>query len=215
MAKIEVPQELINKTYDAFNSASVGGKIRKGSNETTKAIERKQALLVAIADDTSPPEIVAHIPILCDEKGIPYLYVPKKEELGKAAGMSVPTAAAAIVEAGESKKLIDDIASQLKTLKGGKSEGKKAEKPAKEAAKPEKAEEAPKEEKAEKPKKEEAPKEAAKPEKEEPKEEKPVEKAEEKKEEKPEKKPVEEKKEEAPKEEPKEEKPEEKEEKKE
>lgn len=120
MAKFEAPKELIDKAYQAFGIASESGKIRKGTNETTKAVERKQALLVAIADDVQPAEVVAHLPILCDEKDIPYVFVPRKEELGKASGLAVATAAAAIVEAGEAKTLVADLSGKLKDLKSGK-----------------------------------------------------------------------------------------------
>ena len=120
MAKFEVPKDLIDKAYQAFSAAKDGGKIRKGTNETTKAVERKQALLVAIADDVQPAEVVAHLPILCDEKDIPYVFVPRKEYLGKAIGLTVGTASAAIVEAGNAKSIISDLAGKLKDLKAGK-----------------------------------------------------------------------------------------------
>lgn len=120
MAKFDVPKELIDRAYQAFNLAKDKGKIRKGTNETTKVVERKQALLVAIADDVQPAEVVAHLPVLCDEKDIPYVFVPRKEELGKAAGLTVGTASAAIVEAGDAKAIIADLATKLKDLKSGK-----------------------------------------------------------------------------------------------
>lgn len=175
--KFEVPKELTDKTFQALNSARDSGKIRKGSNETTKAIERKQAQLVVIAEDVTPPEIVAHLPILCNEKDIPYIYVTKKDELGRAAGLTVPTSSVAIIEAGEGKKIVSDIAARIKELRTGKKpEAKptpKAEEPKpisektveakpepkpKEEKKEEKTEK-PKPEKAEKPKKEKKPKE--------------------------------------------------------
>jgi|TARA_Y100000310_G_scaffold320843_1_gene377703 large subunit ribosomal protein L7Ae len=148
----KISSDKSNTAYDAISRAKDSGKVRKGANEATKAIERKQALLVATAEDTSPAEIIAHIPGLCEEKGIPYISVPKKEELGKAAGLSVPTTAIAIVEAGEAKKILEDL------VKGGDAPAKKAEK--KEAVKEEKkAPEKKEEKKEEKPaKKEETPK---------------------------------------------------------
>lgn len=134
MAKFEVPKELIDRAYQAFNLAKDKGKIRKGTNETTKVVERKQALLVAIADDVQPAEVVAHLPVLCDEKDIPYVFVPRKEELGKAAGLTVGTASAAIVEAGDAKAMIADLATKLKDLKSGKKPAAHAAAPAAAAA---------------------------------------------------------------------------------
>ncbi len=133
----ELPKELVNKIYEAFNAASSSGKVRKGTNETTKAIERGKAKLVAVANDVSPPEIVAHLPVLCDERDISFVEVPKKDELGKAAGLTVPTAAAAIVNPGEGKDILNDLVKKVKNLGKGKKKSKKEEKPAeKEEKKP-------------------------------------------------------------------------------
>lgn len=94
---------------EAIETARETGKIRKGVNEATKAIERGIAKLVVVADDVDPPEIVMHMPLLCEEKKIPLVKVPSKSELGRAAGLDVPTAAVAIVDAGEGKKKLEDL----------------------------------------------------------------------------------------------------------
>ena|SRR3989344_4789567 len=120
MAKTEFPKELVDKAYQAFSAAKETGKVRKGTNETTKAIERKIALLVAVADNVQPAEVIAHLPVLCAEKDIPVIHVPSKEDLGKAAGLSVATASAAIVEAGNAKSIVEDLVAKLKDLKSGK-----------------------------------------------------------------------------------------------
>jgi large subunit ribosomal protein L7Ae len=115
--KFEVPPELAEKAYQALQVAREKGKIKKGTNETTKAVERGQAQLVLIATDVDPPEVVAHLPLLCEEKKVPYIYVPSKERLGKAAGINVAAAAAAIIEPGEAASLVNEIIKELSTLK--------------------------------------------------------------------------------------------------
>lgn len=115
--RFEVPKELADKTYEAVEGARDTGKLRKGTNETTKAIERKHAVLVVIAEDVEPAEIVAHLPALCDERGVPYTYVPSKRELGAAAGIDVGAAAVAIAEAGEAAATVKEIAERIKELK--------------------------------------------------------------------------------------------------
>jgi large subunit ribosomal protein L7Ae len=98
------------KVLQAIEIASNTGKIKIGTNEATKAIERGSAKLIVFAEDVTPKEIVMHIPPLCEEKKIPFAKVKSKQELGRAAGIDVSTAAVAIIEAGEAKKLIDEIA---------------------------------------------------------------------------------------------------------
>jgi len=91
--------------------------IRRGVNEVTKAVDRGKAKLVVIAMDVEPEEIVMHLPPLCEEKGVPYTYVPSKVELGKAAGLQVQAASVAIVDAGEHSKLLEEIVKEIQNLK--------------------------------------------------------------------------------------------------
>ena len=97
------------KALEAVEIARTTGKIRKGANEATKAIEKGEAKLVVYAKDVSPKEIVMHLPLLCKEKSILCIEVSKKEDLGAAAGLAVPTAAVAIVKEGEAKALIESL----------------------------------------------------------------------------------------------------------
>ncbi|MEA2037309.1 MAG: ribosomal L7Ae/L30e/S12e/Gadd45 family protein [Nanoarchaeota archaeon] len=106
--------KIVDKTYEAIETAKATGKLKKGTNEVTKVIEKQEAKLVITAKDVSPPEITMHIPLLCEEKGIPHVEVPSKEELGAAAGIEKPTAAVAIVQEGEAKKVIKEISDDLK-----------------------------------------------------------------------------------------------------
>jgi len=106
-------KELNEKIYQAIEGAKASGKIKKGVNEVTKAIEKGTAKLVAYASDVNPPEIVMHLPLLCKEKGIPCAKVGGKEELGASAGLTVPTVAVAVVTEGESKDMIKQIAEEL------------------------------------------------------------------------------------------------------
>ena len=115
--KFEVDKQLSEKTYDAVEKARDTGKMRKGVNEVTKAVERGIAKLVVMAEDVDPEEVMMHIPVICEEKEIPYSYVPSKSELGKAAGLEVQTSSIAIVEEGDSKKLIDEVAKKTAELR--------------------------------------------------------------------------------------------------
>ncbi|MEM5773127.1 MAG: 50S ribosomal protein L7Ae [Candidatus Aenigmatarchaeota archaeon] len=115
--KFELPKDLKTKILQALEVAKNTGKIRKGMNETTKAVERGVAQLVIIAEDVDPEEIVMHLPVLCEEKKIPYGYVQSKQELGRAAGIDVACAAACIIEPGEAKDSLKEIIKRLEELK--------------------------------------------------------------------------------------------------
>jgi len=110
---IEMPKDLVPQVLEMLSVAKESGKVKKGINETTKAIERKTAQLVIVAEDVTPEEIVVHIPMLCKEKGIPYAFVPAKAELGKAIGLKVPTASVAVENAGGATEKLQDIVKKL------------------------------------------------------------------------------------------------------
>jgi large subunit ribosomal protein L7Ae len=171
--RFEVTPEIMERAYETVKLAKEDGKLRKGANEATKAVERGIAKLLVIAVDVDPPEIVAHLPLLSEDKKITYVYVDSKKKLGEAAGIDVPTSAVAVVEAGKGKPLLEEVLTKVAALrlKGAPEtvkEAPKAKEPPKEEA-PKKVEEAPKE----KPKKEKkAPKKVEEAPKEKPKKEK-------------------------------------------
>lgn len=92
--------------YSTIEKAKKTGKIEKGTNEVTKAIEMGTAKLVVYAADVEPKEIVAHLPVICKEKGIPCGEVDSKTKLGAAAGIPVSTASVAVIDAGEASSEI-------------------------------------------------------------------------------------------------------------
>lgn len=117
--KFEVSKEIVDAAYEALQIAAKSGAVRKGTNETTKAVERGQAKLVVIAEDVDPPEVVAHLPLLCEERKIPYVYVPSKEKIGSAVGIDVPAASVCIVKEGDAAGLIKEIVTRIEQAKRG------------------------------------------------------------------------------------------------
>jgi len=87
--------------YDIIERSRKTGKVDKGVNETTKAVERGVAKLVVVASDADPKEIIAHLNPLCKEKGISFAEVDSKQKLGIAVGIAVNSAAVAVIDAGD------------------------------------------------------------------------------------------------------------------
>ncbi|MEM2760820.1 MAG: 50S ribosomal protein L7Ae [Nitrososphaerales archaeon] len=115
--KYDTPKDLVSAIYEAVRVAKQSGKVKKGTNETTKAIERGASKLVVIAEDVEPPEVVAHLPILCEERNSAYVFVPSKQQLGQALGIDVPSAAACILDAGEAQHILEQIINSISALK--------------------------------------------------------------------------------------------------
>ncbi len=115
--RFEMPKDLVDKTYEVVELARDSGKVRRGVNEVTKLVERGGVAIVVMSEDVQPPEILAHMPLLCEEKNIPYAYVPSKQELGVASGLKVPTASVAVMEPGKGKPMLEELVSKVKSLK--------------------------------------------------------------------------------------------------
>ncbi|MFQ3476291.1 MULTISPECIES: 50S ribosomal protein L7Ae [Halonotius] len=112
----ETPADLEERALDALEVARDTGSVKKGTNETTKAVERGNAQLVFVAEDVSPEEIVMHLPELAEEKGIPVIFVETQDDVGHAAGLEVGSAAAAVTSAGDASDDIEDIAEKVEEL---------------------------------------------------------------------------------------------------
>ncbi len=111
--KFETPKELVPQILEMLSVAKDTGKIKKGVNETTKSIERKTAQLVVIAEDVTPEEVVVHLPMLCEEQGIAYAYIPTKVDLGKSVGIEVGTSSISVESAGGATERLQDIIKKL------------------------------------------------------------------------------------------------------
>jgi large subunit ribosomal protein L7Ae len=95
--------------YNLVERARKTGKVEKGINEVTKAVERGVAKLIIYATDVEPKEVVAHLKPLCEEKNIKCVEVDSKQKLGIAAGIKVNTAAVAVVDGGDAQKDIGQV----------------------------------------------------------------------------------------------------------
>ena len=98
----DTPQDIKDSVFELVKLVGKEGHgtVKKGANEVTKCAERQTAMMVIMAEDVNPPELLAHIPLICEEKGIPYGYVPSQEFLAKETGLptGVKTASIAMME---------------------------------------------------------------------------------------------------------------------
>ena len=100
----ETPQDIKDSVFELVKLVGKegNGTVKKGANEVTKCAERQTAMMVVMAEDVNPPELLAHIPMICKEKNIPFIYVDSQEYLAEYAAMprGTKTAAIAILDVG-------------------------------------------------------------------------------------------------------------------
>ena len=94
----ETPKDIQEQVYELVKAIGKDGrgKIKKGANEVTKAAERGIASMIVMAENVNPGELLAHVPMICKEKGIPFIYVEDQGYLADSAGMTAGTRTAAV-----------------------------------------------------------------------------------------------------------------------
>jgi U4/U6 small nuclear ribonucleoprotein SNU13 len=92
LADAKFTQKLLNLIQQAANYQQ----LKKGANEATKALNRGLAEMIVMAADAEPLEILLHLPLLCEDKNVPYVFVRSKTALGRACGVSRAVVACSI-----------------------------------------------------------------------------------------------------------------------
>lgn len=90
------PEKLTATIIDLVQQAGNYKQLKKGANESTKSLNRGYAEFIVLAADAEPLEILLHLPMLCEDKNVPYVFVPSKTTLGRACGVSRPVIACAV-----------------------------------------------------------------------------------------------------------------------
>ncbi|EGG19962.1 U4/U6 small nuclear ribonucleoprotein [Cavenderia fasciculata] len=117
-AKPLADHKLTVTILDLVQQSNNYGQLKKGANEVTKSVSRSVAEFVVLAADAEPLEIVLHIPLLCEDKNIPYVFVPSKAELGRVCNVSRPVVACSVIvdESSNLKGQINNVKDALDRL---------------------------------------------------------------------------------------------------
>ena len=91
IAKPMASRKLTKRLYKTARKAKKAKKLRRGVREVVKALRKDEKGVVVLAGDVSPIDVISHIPVFCEEKNVPYCYVPSRKDLGLAGGTQRPT----------------------------------------------------------------------------------------------------------------------------
>ncbi|CAH1794136.1 unnamed protein product, partial [Owenia fusiformis] len=100
--------QLTQKVLDILQQAANYKQLKKGANEATKTLNRGISEFIVMAADAEPLEILLHLPLLCEDKNVPYVFVRSKQALGRACGVQRPVIACS-VETKEGSQLKQQI----------------------------------------------------------------------------------------------------------
>ncbi|KAI9094704.1 RNA-binding protein [Phlyctochytrium arcticum] len=112
-------KKLTKKVLKTVKKAAKTKSVRRGVKEIVKALRKGQKGIVVIAGDVFPIDVVTHLPVLCEESDVSYIYVPSKEELGNAGATKRATSCILVVSKGKEAEyadLYEDVLGEVKGL---------------------------------------------------------------------------------------------------
>lgn len=102
-------RKLTKKLFKLIGHAAKVKAIRRGIKEVVLALRKGDKGVVVLAGDVFPVEVIAHVPLLCEEANIPYCFVSRKAELGASGLTKRPTSVVLVSE----KKAEGDVKKEL------------------------------------------------------------------------------------------------------
>lgn len=100
-------EELTKFVLEIVTHAATAGALKQSVKDVVASVVRERAKLVVLAANHAPIDSLLHIPLLCEEKSIPYVFVESRELLSRYARLDNPTSAVVIVA--DQPKLNDNI----------------------------------------------------------------------------------------------------------
>jgi U4/U6 small nuclear ribonucleoprotein SNU13 len=112
--------QLAADLHDLVRQAANYKQLKKGANESIKALNRGIAQFIILAADTEPLSLVLSLPLICEDKNVPYVFLPSRQALGRACNVSRPVISCAILsgETGnmELRRLVDQKRNEIERL---------------------------------------------------------------------------------------------------
>merc|ERR1711915_719568 len=108
-------KKLTTRVYKLIKKASKHKTyLRNGLKEVQTKLRKDERGIVVFAGDVTPVEIMCHLPAVCEDKEIPYIYTPSKQDIGTAMGVKRGCLCVLIRENEEYKELYDKVFEGIK-----------------------------------------------------------------------------------------------------
>ncbi|RKO90682.1 50S ribosomal protein L30e-like protein [Blyttiomyces helicus] len=111
-------KKLTKKVLKTVKKAAKAKHVKRGVKEVVKGLRKGSKGVVILAGDISPIDVITHVPILCEEANVPYIYVPSKEDLGTAGATKRPTSCIMIcgTKGADYSDAYDEVMGEVKEL---------------------------------------------------------------------------------------------------
>lgn len=109
-------KKLSKKLYKCVKKAAKVKNIRRGVKEVQKFINKGEKGIVVLAGDTLPIDVYCHLPVMCEDRNLPYAYIPSKVDLGSSAGSKRPTCVILIKPHEDYQDAYDEVLEEVSSL---------------------------------------------------------------------------------------------------
>ncbi|XP_012287842.1 H/ACA ribonucleoprotein complex subunit 2-like protein [Orussus abietinus] len=117
IAKPMAPKKLTKKIYKCIKKASKQKSyLRNGLKDVQKHLRKGETGLVIFAADVFPVEVMCHLPVICEDKDIPYCYTPSRQEIGAAMGVKRGSLIVLIKKHEDYEELYNEVKEAIRTL---------------------------------------------------------------------------------------------------
>nr|SVE75526.1 EOG090X0JRW [Daphnia dolichocephala] len=117
IAKPMASKKLTKRIYKLLKKAAPHkGYVRNGLKDVQRRIRLGEKGLVIFAGDVTPVDIMCHMPAVCEEKGIPYIYTPSRLEIGHSLGLKRTSLMVLVKPHPDYQTSYDELTAELKTL---------------------------------------------------------------------------------------------------
>jgi len=117
IAKPMANKKLTKKIYKLIKKGSKHKTlVRNGLKDVQSRIRKGEKGIVIFAGDVTPIEVMCHMPAVCEEKGLPYVYTPSRQDLGSAMGVNRGCLMVMVREHDDYKDLYDELNQEISNL---------------------------------------------------------------------------------------------------
>ncbi|KAN0112709.1 L30e-like protein [Hyaloscypha variabilis] len=109
--------KVAKKVLKSVKKAAKNKTLKRGVKEVVKALRKSPQGaantafpgVVILAADISPMDVISHIPVLCEDHNVPYIFVTSRAELGAAGNTKRPTSVVMVSESRVGAKKAEKI----------------------------------------------------------------------------------------------------------
>lgn len=117
IAKPLADEKLTKRLFKLIKKSSVKkDKLARGLRNVQTRIRKGDTGLCVLAGDVSPIDIYCHLPIVCEDKNIPYCFVESKRDIATCLGAKRPCIVALVKPDDDYKELYDKCYKKVSEL---------------------------------------------------------------------------------------------------